>query len=245
MNPKPKMPVPFFSMHRPTAKFASVGAALCLALCATPALADEPAVDHSKMHHSKMDHSKMDHGSMDHSQMDHSAHMAQAGAVKTKRSTVQYKLVNSPIVRQDGRKTTLMAALDDGRPVVLNFIYTSCTAICPVTSQIFAELREKLGADRDRINMISMSIDAEYDTPARLTEYAQRFGATPKSWNFYTGTNQDSVMVQKSFMTYQGDKMNHVPVTFVRPAPGKPWVRIDGFASPEMLLDELRPLLKK
>jgi protein SCO1/2 len=213
---------------------AAAGLGLCL-----PSLAEE--VDHSKMDHSQMDHSKMDHGAMD-----HSAHMAQAAAgSKTKRSEASYKLAAVPVTRQDGKSMSLASALNDGRPVVLNFIYTSCTAICPVTSQVFAELRDKLGEERDKINMISVSIDPEYDTPARLAQYAERFGATPKSWNFYTGTTNDSIAVQKSFATYQGDKMNHVPVTFLRSAPGKPWVRIDGFASPEVLLAEVRPLLNK
>jgi protein SCO1/2 len=188
----------------------------------------------------------MDHGAMDHSSMDHSAHMAQASAGgKTRRSEKAYKLADVSLVRQDGQSVAFAQAVNDGRPVVLNFIYTSCTAICPVMSQVFSELREKLGAQRDKLNMISVSIDPEYDTPARLAQYAERFGATSKSWNFYTGTLNDSIAVQKSLATYQGDKMNHVPVTFLRSAPGKPWVRIDGFASPEVLLAEVRPLLKQ
>jgi protein SCO1/2 len=198
-------------------------------------------VDHSKMDHSAMDHSQMDHGAVD-----HSAHMAQASSAgaKIKRSEMEYTLADVKLTRQDGQAIKFASAVNDGRPVLLNFIYTSCTAICPVTSKVFSDVREKLGNDRDKVNMISVSIDPEYDTPARLTQYAERFGATRVSWNFYTGTAKESVSVQKSFASYQGDKMNHIPVTFLRAAPTSPWVRIDGFASPELLLAELRPLLK-
>jgi protein SCO1/2 len=38
---------------------------------------------------------------------------------------------------------------------------------------------------------------------------------------------------------YRGDKMGHTPVTLVRTAPGAPWVRFDGFATADMLLQEL------
>lgn len=190
---------------------------------------------------------EVDHSKMDHSKMDHSAHMAQAAeaGAKTKRSEVAYTLADVKLIRQDGQAVKFLSAVNDGRPVLLNFIYTSCTAICPVTSKVFADVREKLGKDRDRVNMISVSIDPEYDSPERLTEYAKRFDDSRASWNFFTGTAKDSVAVQKSFATYQGDKMNHVPVTFMRAASGSHWVRIDGFASPEVLLAELRPLLLK
>jgi protein SCO1/2 len=102
----------------------------------------------------------------------------------------------------------------------------------------FAELQQRLGDARDRVRLVSVSIDPEHDTPRRLAEYAQRFGAGP-SWTFYTGTVEASVAVQKAFAAYRGDKMNHTPLTLVRLAPGQPWVRLDGLATPEQLLQEV------
>lgn len=172
---------------------------------------------------------------------DHAAHAATAGAA-LKRSDRVLQVAAVTAVRQDGQRVAFDRALDDGRPVLLNFVYTSCTAICPVTAQVFAEVRERLGAGRDALNMVSVSIDPEYDTPQRLADYAHRFGGG-RSWSFFTGTLADSVAIQRSFGAYQGDKMNHVPVTFLRAAPGQPWVRLDGFASPTVLVDLLRPML--
>ncbi|MGZ6027817.1 MAG: hypothetical protein ACXWK5_00255, partial [Myxococcaceae bacterium] len=59
----------------------------------------------------------------------------------------------------------------------------------------------------------------------------------------YTGTVEASVAAQRAFKSYRGDKMNHTPVTFLRAAPGQPWVRIDGFASSEELAQEFRELV--
>ena len=122
-------------------------------------------------------------------------------------------------------------------------IYTSCTAICPVTSQIFADFRAKLGADAKGVNVVSISIDPDYDTPQRLATYAGHFEAD-QNWSFYTGTLKDSVEVQKAFNTFRGDKMNHAPVTFMRAANSKEWVRIEGFANADVLLAEYRKLAK-
>lgn len=169
-------------------------------------------------------------------------HPATAPAVSLKRASRSTESVTLPkvsLVRDDGKTVSLPAELDDGRPVVLDFIFTTCTSICPVMSQIFSGLQEKLGDQRSRVHMVSISIDPEQDTPARLAEYARKFHAGPQ-WRHYTGTVEASVAVQKAFGAYRGDKMDHTPVTFIRAAPGRPWIRIDGFASSTELAAELR-----
>jgi protein SCO1/2 len=155
------------------------------------------------------------------------------------RSTGDYALPAVRLVRDDGKTVSLPEELADGKPVVLAFIYTTCTTICPITSQTLAQLQTKLGADRERVHLVSISIDPEQDTPARLAEYARGFHAGPQ-WRHYTGTAEASVAVQRAFSAYRGDKMSHTPVTFLRAAAGRPWVRIDGFASADELLAELR-----
>ncbi len=104
-----------------------------------------------------------------------------------------------------------------------------------------SELQRKLGTGRDRVHLVSISIDPEQDTPARLRDYAKKFGAGPE-WQHYTGTLAASVASQRAFDVYRGDKMSHIPVTLVRPAAGNRWVRIEGFASADQLLAELGPV---
>jgi protein SCO1/2 len=154
------------------------------------------------------------------------------------RSVVNYPVPQLVLVRQDGKSVSLDGELNDGRPVVMNFIYTTCTTVCPLTSQTFRSLQERLGPQRDKVHLVSISIDPEQDTPARLTEYATRFHAD-SGWQYYTGTVAASVQAQRAFGVYRGDKMNHTPVTLLRSAPGKPWVRLDGFASADDLLAEV------
>ena len=146
------------------------------------------------------------------------------------------------LVRDDGKKVTLPKELADGRPVVLNFIYTTCPGICPVMSQVFSQFQERLGADRDKVHMVSISIDPEQDTPARLRAYAQKFHAGSE-WGYYTGTLAASVATQQAFSAYRGDKMSHLPVMLMRAAPGKAWLRIDGYVTPDELLQHYHELL--
>ena len=87
---------------------------------------------------------------------------------------------------------------------------------------------------------------AEYAAPAERTEllleYARKFKAGPQ-WIFLTGDLEKIVAVQKSFDAYRGNKMRHEPLTFLRAAPGKPWVRLDGLMSAAQLLTEYKRLI--
>jgi protein SCO1 len=156
-------------------------------------------------------------------------------------STASYTVPDVQLLRENGKRVSLRQEMDDGRPVVLNFIFTTCTSICPLMSQTFAQFEGKLGSDQQKVHLMSISIDPEEDTPQRLTEYAQKFHAGPE-WQHYTGTLAASVAAQKAFDVYRGEKMSHTAVTLLRAAPGQPWQRIDGFATADDLIKAYREL---
>lgn len=169
---------------------------------------------------------------------EHAHHHHIQDTVETRRSVLRYQVPDVELVRDDGRHVNLSAEMNDGRPVVLAFIYTSCTTVCPLTSQTLSAVQQKLGEARDRVHIMSISIDPEQDTPARLREYAKTFHAGPQ-WQHYTGTVAASERAQRAFDVYRGDKMDHAPAVLIRRAPGTQWIRIDGFATADQVLAEL------
>lgn len=146
------------------------------------------------------------------------------------------------LVRDDGKSVSLPDEMDDGRPIVLNFIFTTCGSICPLMSSVFAKFERRLGADASKVHLMSISVDPEQDTPARLRQYARKFHAG-LGWQHYTGTVAASITAQQAFDVYRGAKMSHSAVTLMRAAPGKPWLRIEGFVTPDDLVREYRELL--
>ncbi len=164
-------------------------------------------------------------------------------AAQYRRSVQSYRIPDVTVVAADGAKVALASETDAGMPVLVNFIFTSCPSVCPVQSATFAEFQKKLGPEIEKIRMISISIDPEYDTPERLNEYAKRYQAAPQ-WRFLTGNLQDIVTVQKAFNAYRGDKMSHEPLTLLRASPDDSWRRLDGFVQAAVLLDEYRRTMK-
>jgi protein SCO1 len=165
-----------------------------------------------------------------------------AAAVPLNSATpARYTVPAVQLVRDDGKVVSLPEEMNDGRPVVLNFIFTTCSSICPLTSQVFAQFQQRLGADSGHVHLMSISVDPEEDTPARLRDYAHKFHAGP-GWQHYTGTIEASLAAQRAFNVWRGDKMSHTPVTFVRMTPDSPWLRIDGFVTADELLQRYRQL---
>ena len=155
------------------------------------------------------------------------------------RLEANYTVPAVDLVRDDGKSVSLPAELDDGRPVVLNFIYTSCSTICPMSSEVFAQVQRALGTKNESVHLMSISTDPEQDSPAHLHAYARQFHAE-RGWDHYTGTIAASITIQRAFGAYHGDKMSHAPLTLMRAAPGKPWVRLDGFATSRDMLAEIK-----
>jgi cytochrome oxidase Cu insertion factor (SCO1/SenC/PrrC family) len=157
------------------------------------------------------------------------------------RSVARYEPPDVTLTDATGARVRLAAALDAPGPVFLQFIFTTCPSICPVMTATLAATRDELGPGRSQVRMVSLSIDPEFDTPERLREYARRFKAGPR-WSFLTGSRDDVAAVQKAFDAYRPNKMQHEPLTFLRAAPGEPWVRLAGPITPAELAAEYRQL---
>src|ERR1700704_5448579 len=78
-------------------------------------------------------------------------------------SRAQYAVPDVTMVRQDAARVSLLKEMDDGRPVVLNFIFTTCGSICPLMSQVFGQFQRQLGPDRAKVHLMSISTDPEED----------------------------------------------------------------------------------
>jgi protein SCO1/2 len=170
----------------------------------------------------------------------HTMHDAASGVYT--RSAGAYQIPDVMLVDMSGAAVSLRKVLDGNDPIMLNFIYTTCTAICPVMSATFSGVQDQLGAESKKVRMVSISIDPENDTPAKLRAYANKYHAEPQ-WKMLTGSAENSIAVQRAFDAFRGDKMNHSPATFIRAGgTNQPWVRLEGFASAEDIIKEYRQL---
>jgi protein SCO1/2 len=143
------------------------------------------------------------------------------------------------LLNQDGERVRLRSLVDSGKPVIMDFIFTTCTTICPVLSAGLASLRAELGNSAAGVQIISITIDPEHDRPERLKEYGARFNAGV-GWTFLTGSREDIGRVLQAFDAFIVDKMSHEPIYFLRGPNSDEWVRIRGLLGLDDLKNEFR-----
>lgn len=172
------------------------------------------------------------------------AREARAGTQeKYSRTFKDYIVPDVTLLNQHGKKVKLVELLNSRKVVMVDFIYTTCTTICPVLSAGFANFQRKVGQDSKNVLLVSISIDPENDTPKRLREYLKRYDAKP-GWEFLTGSKGDIERVTKALDAYTYNKMSHLPLALLHSSAGKQWLRIYGLIGTSDLLAEYERMSK-
>lgn len=168
-----------------------------------------------------------------------SAGVATAEKKTYQRTIEKYSLPDVTLINQDGKKVRLKSLLESDKPVIVDFIFGTCTTICPVLSAGYLNLQNSLGADSQKIHLVSISIDPENDSPKVMKEYLKRYKAKP-GWDFFTGSRKDIDAVMRGFNAYIPNKMSHYALTLIHKPHDDKWIRIFGILSSSEFLAETR-----
>jgi protein SCO1/2 len=91
------------------------------------------------------------------------------------RTMEHYQLPDVTLINQNGKRARLKSIIEsDGKPVIVDFIFGTCTTICPVLSVGFVNLQQKLGDTSQKVHLVSITIDPEHDSPKVMQEYLKR-----------------------------------------------------------------------
>ena len=172
---------------------------------------------------------------------------AQHRAMMNKKSdsdaaTATVKLHDGALVTQDGDAVRFVDDVIADRIVVMNFVYTTCTTVCPVLSAIFIQLQQRLdnrlGTD---VHMVSVSVDPGRDTPERLKAYADSLKARP-GWIWLTGDKSEIDNVLRGLGAYTPDFEDHPSMILVGDGRTGTWKRFFGFPGPDKILVAIEEL---
>ncbi|MBI2601632.1 MAG: SCO family protein [Deltaproteobacteria bacterium] len=100
------------------------------------------------------------------------------------------KISSLSLVNQKGEPFNLENMRD--KILVINFFFTSCQGPCPIMSQKMAELQESF-VNASEVNLISITVDPDTDSPEVLLQYAENYHALPDKWSFLTGDEANIV----------------------------------------------------
>jgi len=112
---------------------------------------------------------------------------AAAGCHGDSSATAWNCLTDTKLVDQHGNQVSLASL--KGKPLVVDFIYTSCKGECLMETAKLTNVAIRLGPDLgSKVTIVSISVDPEHDGPKQLLDYARQQGADKKGWYFLTGS---------------------------------------------------------
>lgn len=122
-------------------------------------------------------------------------------------------LVDFTLTDSEGRAVTRMDL--QGKILVVDFLFTSCSLTCPVVNTQMAQIQQ-MTTNQPDIRLVSITVDPRDDTPEVLEKYGVRFGADTNRWLFLTGDKAELYnLIGKSFLAQDlNDPFAYMPGNF-------------------------------
>jgi cytochrome oxidase Cu insertion factor (SCO1/SenC/PrrC family) len=145
------------------------------------------------------------------------------------------KIPDVHVLDQSGKPLNFYTDLVKGKTVAINFIFTTCTAICPPMTATFRRVQQLLGERlRADVRLISVSVDPATDTPERLSAFAAKFKADA-GWTFVTGDKAEIDKLLAALGASVADKNDHTPIVLIVNDAAGAATRTYGLAPPAAL----------
>ena len=153
------------------------------------------------------------------------------------------KFPDVEVLNQNGERLHFYRDLVKGKTVAINFIFTTCTTICPPLDATFARMQKELGerAGRD-VHLISISVDPLTDTPERLKAWGAKFRAGA-GWTFVTGEKTQVDELLRAVSASSANPQDHTPTVIIGNDARGEWTRAYGLSKPSQLIAIIKQML--
>jgi protein SCO1 len=153
-------------------------------------------------------------------------------------------LPDADLLRSDGRPVRLKADVIRDRLVLLNFVFATCSSLCPPQSAVMADVQsrwqDRLGRD---IVLASLSLDPLNDDPPRLAQFARGF-APGAHWWWLTGAPRTVFRLLEGLGAGTGgDPASHAPVLLAGRSGRGDWQRLVGLPARDQIDAAIRRYL--
>ena len=146
-------------------------------------------------------------------------------------------LPNIELINQDGRKLRFYDDLIKSKIVVIQFMFTKCDQLCPMVTPNLVKVQKELQKQAPgEVNLVSISVDPEHDTPAALKEYAAKFHVGP-NWQFLTGRKAEIERLRRELGVFDPENttFEHMNVVTIGKEPTGQWFCMRALNRPDVI----------
>jgi protein SCO1 len=138
------------------------------------------------------------------------------------------------VVNQYGQHVHFNSQVVEGRIAIVTGFFTTCSSMCPFTQEKLAQVAKLLGPRMGKdVVIVSVSVDAENDTPARMKDWAEKFHIGT-GWTLLSGNRAEVDTLLKSLGLFVELRQRHQSALMVGSA-ATGWVRISSWTPSEKL----------
>ena len=138
------------------------------------------------------------------------------------------------VINQDGRHVRFNSQVVDERIAIVTGFFTNCSSMCPFTQEKLAQVAKLLGPRMGKdVVIVSVSVDAENDTPARMKDWAEKFHIG-RGWTLLSGNRAEVDTLLKSLGLFVELRQRHQSALMIGSATTG-WVRISSWTPSEKL----------
>jgi len=171
------------------------------------------------------------------------SHEAEMTKVSASGQVSKMNIPDIEVLDQNGRKIHFYTDLVKGQTVVINFIFTTCTTICPPLGATFARVQKELGDKVGRdVRFISISVDPATDTPERLKAWGAKFHAGD-GWTFVTGNKPQVDELLRVLGASSARREDHSPTVLIGNDAQGMWTRTYGLANTGQLVQIINDMM--
>jgi len=146
------------------------------------------------------------------------------------------RIPNTRVLDQNAKQLNFYDDLIKGKTVAINFIFTTCTTVCPPMSATFRKVQQTALERGLDIRLVSVSVDPVVDTPERLRAFAEKFKAE-EGWTFVTGDKGEMDSLLLALGASVTDKNDHTPMILLGNDMVDYWTRAYGLSPPTRIVD--------
>ncbi|HEX6126655.1 MAG TPA: SCO family protein [Pyrinomonadaceae bacterium] len=169
---------------------------------------------------------------------------ALAAAFETPAQSAEKYFTNTELIDQSGRKLRFYDDVLKGKVVVINPFHTTCKSTVPVMNGNIQKIGDAFPANLSKnLFFVSITVDAETDTPSAINAYAKQVKAKP-GWLFLTGTKDNVSIVLKKLGLYVEDKESHSTLLLIGNDSTGLWKKAFGLAKSDDLIPIVRSVLE-
>ena len=166
----------------------------------------------------------------------------QTPAPNTESPTKKY-FTDVVLVNQHGEKMRFYSDLLQGKVVIINSFFATCAGSCLPLNRNLEKLQADLGTRMGKdVNIISISVDPQVDTPAQLKAYAKKLNAGP-GWYFLTGDKETVDFALKKIGHFVDNKESHLNIFIIANERTGLWKKAFGLAKSDELLKVVESVL--